>query len=162
MMKILNCCKHSSPLWRFVNMMKRNWLILKSSLKILMKKNSNFEEDIVRFRNLITTCDCDGTINVKKKFTNMINKNLSMKRKWYSKKSHRCKEGGALTPSKDESRWKILCFRVQVHVRPRKNLAVWLEDKNTVKQPPKSLRVKDNSRVKPLRLTTLLLKSRSY
>ena len=51
------------------------------------------------------------------------------------KKLHRFEEGGALTPSKDESRGKILCFRVQVHVRPRTNLAIWLGDKNTVKQP---------------------------
>ena len=50
-------------------------------------------------------------------------------------KSHRCEEGGALTPSKDESRGKIHCFRVQVHVRPRTNLIIWLGDKNTVKQP---------------------------
>ena len=28
------------------------------------------------------------------------------------KKSHRCEKGGALTHSKDESRRKILCFRV--------------------------------------------------
>ena len=49
--------------------------------------------------------------------------------------SHRCEEGGALTPYKDESRGKILCFRVQVHVKPRTNLAIWLDDKNTVKQP---------------------------
>ena len=27
------------------------------------------------------------------------------------KKSHRCEEGGALTPSKDESRGEILCER---------------------------------------------------
>ena len=39
-------------------------------------------------------------------------------------KSHTCEEGGALTPSKDESRGKILWFRVQVHVRPRTNLAI--------------------------------------
>ena len=51
------------------------------------------------------------------------------------KKSHICEEGGALTPYKDESRGKILCFRVQVHVRPRTNLAIWLGDKYTVKQP---------------------------
>ena len=51
------------------------------------------------------------------------------------KKSHRCEKGGALTHSKDESRRKILCFRVQVHFRPRTNLAIWLGDKNTVKQP---------------------------
>ena len=48
------------------------------------------------------------------------------------KKLHRCEEGGALTPSKDESKGKILCFRVQVHVRARTNLAIWLGDKNTV------------------------------
>ena len=50
-------------------------------------------------------------------------------------KSHICEEGGALTPSKDESRWKILCFRVQVPVRQRTNFDIWLGDKNTVKQP---------------------------
>ena len=44
------------------------------------------------------------------------------------------KKVGALTASKDESRGKILCFRVQVHVRPRTNLAMWLGDKYTVKQ----------------------------
>ena len=49
------------------------------------------------------------------------------------KKSHRYEEGGALTPSKDESRWKILCFRVQVPVRPRTILAIWLGDKSTIK-----------------------------
>ena len=53
----------------------------------------------------------------------------------YREKSHRCEEGGAITPSKDESRGKILCFRVQVHVRPRTNLAIWLGDKIKVKQP---------------------------
>ena len=52
-----------------------------------------------------------------------------------SNKSHRCEEGGALTPSMDESMGKILCFRVQVHVGPRTNLALWLGDKNTVQQP---------------------------
>ena len=51
------------------------------------------------------------------------------------KKSHTCEEGGALTPSKDESRGKILWFRVQVHVRSRTNLAIWLGEQNTVKQP---------------------------
>ena len=83
---------------------------------------------------------------------------------WKLMKLHRCEEGGALTPSKDESRGKLLCFRVQVHVRPRTKLAIWLGDKNTVKQTHYKigLRVADNSRVKPLRLTTLLLKSRSY
>ena len=28
-----------------------------------MKKNRHFEEDLVRFSNLIAAYDCDGTIN---------------------------------------------------------------------------------------------------
>ena len=65
----------------------------------------------------------------------IIRKRLNIVTVTINKKSHNCEEGGALTPSKDESKGKILCFRVQVHDRPRTNLAIWLGDKNAVKQP---------------------------
>ena len=58
--------------------------------------------------------------NVFELFYNFFNLNGCSK----TNKSHRCEEGGALTHSKDKSRWKIICFRVQVHVRPRTILAI--------------------------------------
>ena len=53
---------------------------------------------------------------------------LDLSSNWQTlgKNSHICKEGGPLTPSKDKSRGKILCFRVQVYVRPRTNLTIFL------------------------------------
>ena len=66
----------------------------------------------------------------------MILKEYVEHQNWpHQKKSHRCEEDGALTPSKDESKGKILCFRVQVHVRPRTDLAIYRGGKNTAAQP---------------------------